>query len=60
MSVCQECGKQILPKQWKYILCILNDPEFCSRSCAKKYIRRERGKVDDYLLEVMMTKTREE
>lgn len=44
MSVCQECGKQILPKQWKYILCILNDPEFCSRSCAKKYIRRERAR----------------
>lgn len=56
---CAKCGKNIPDMSLRYVLGLMNDPQFCSRECCRKWIVTNREKVDDYLLSVFLTATRE-
>lgn len=56
---CRNCGKVIQTGSLRYVMGLLDDPHFCSRECARKWVMLNREKVDDYLLSVFVTATRE-
>ena len=53
---CRQCGRTIAPKEDRYILSIMDDPVFCSRSCVSLYIGEHQKDVNEYVEEYMVLK----
>lgn len=57
---CRLCGRKIPKYTLRYILGIMDDPQFCSRECADLWIDENKDEVKRYLLDYFITRTREE
>ena len=53
---CRQCGKNIKPKDDRFILSIMDDPVLCSRECVTEYIEGHQKDVNEYIEEYLVSK----